>query len=63
MDGSVFPASTSGSLYEPRRDWRVGDLVTINIVTSSDRGNTDNAVADTHRHDQQFDDQLHGRAR
>jgi flagellar L-ring protein precursor FlgH len=42
--GSVFPASTSGSLYEPRRDWRRGDLVTINIVTSSTASNTDNAA-------------------
>jgi flagellar L-ring protein precursor FlgH len=43
VDGSVFMASSSGSLYEPRRDWRVGDLVTINIVTSSVANNTDNA--------------------
>ncbi len=42
-DGSIFPANTSGSLYEPRRDWRVGDLVTINIVTSAAANNTDNA--------------------
>jgi flagellar L-ring protein precursor FlgH len=42
--GSVFLASSSGSLYEPRRDWRVGDLVTINIVTSSVANNTDNAA-------------------
>ena len=40
-DGSVFPATTSGSLYEPRRDWRPGDLVTINIVTSTTANNTD----------------------
>ena len=40
-DGSVFPATTSGSLYEPRRDWRPGDLVTINIVTSTTAANTD----------------------
>ncbi|HYP64401.1 MAG TPA: flagellar basal body L-ring protein FlgH, partial [Acidocella sp.] len=44
QNGSVFPASTSGSLYEPRRDWRVGDLVTIDIVTSSTANNTDNAA-------------------
>ncbi|HUW80215.1 MAG TPA: flagellar basal body L-ring protein FlgH [Acidocella sp.] len=44
MDGSVFPASTSGSLYEPRRDWRPGDLVTIDIVTSATADNTDNAA-------------------
>jgi flagellar L-ring protein precursor FlgH len=44
VDGSVFPASTSGSLYEPRRDWRPGDLVTINIVTSTVAANTDNAA-------------------
>lgn len=43
-NGSVFMASSSGSLYEPRRDWRVGDLVTINIVTSSVANNTDNAA-------------------
>jgi len=41
-DGSVFPAITTGSLYEPRRDWRPGDLVTINIVTSATAANTDN---------------------
>ena len=44
QDGSVFPASTMGSLYEPRRDWRMGDLVTIDIVTSSTASNTDNAA-------------------
>lgn len=44
QDGSVFLASNSGSLYEPRRDWRVGDLVTINVVTSSTANNTDNAA-------------------
>lgn len=44
VDGSVFPASTSGSLYEPRRDWRPGDLVTINIVTSTVAANTDDAA-------------------
>ena len=44
MDGSVFPASTSGSLYEPRRDWRPGDLVTINIVTSATADNSDKAA-------------------
>jgi flagellar L-ring protein precursor FlgH len=42
-NGSVFPASTSGSLYEPRRDWRPGDLVTIDIVTSATAANTDDA--------------------
>jgi flagellar L-ring protein precursor FlgH len=42
--GSVFPATTSGSLYEPRRDWRPGDLVTIDIVTSA---SADNSDADT----------------
>lgn len=42
-DGSVFPDATSGSLYEPRRDWRIGDLVTINIVTSATANDTDNA--------------------
>jgi flagellar L-ring protein precursor FlgH len=40
-EGSVFPASTSGSLYEPRRDWRPGDLVTIDIVTTATANNTD----------------------
>ena len=43
-DGSVFLASNSGSLYEPRRDWQAGDLVTIDIVTSSVANNTDNAA-------------------
>jgi flagellar L-ring protein precursor FlgH len=43
-NGSVFPASSSGSIYAPRRDWRVGDLVTIDIVTSSAASNTDNAA-------------------
>lgn len=42
-DGSVFPVTSSGSLYEPRRDWRRGDLVTINIVTSATAANVDNA--------------------
>ncbi len=42
-DGSVFPVGASGSLYEPRRDWRVGNLVTINIVTSSTANNIDDA--------------------
>ncbi|WP_297494975.1 flagellar basal body L-ring protein FlgH [Acidocella sp.] len=42
--GSVFLASNSGSLYEPRRDWRPGDLVTIDIVTSSVANNTDAAA-------------------
>ncbi len=43
-DGSVFLASSSGSLYEPRRNWQPGDLITINIVTSSLANNTDNAA-------------------
>jgi flagellar L-ring protein FlgH len=42
-DGSVFPDATSGSLYEPRRDWRIGDLVTIDIVTATTANDTDNA--------------------
>jgi flagellar L-ring protein precursor FlgH len=42
-DGSVFPDATSGSLYEPRRDWRIGDLVTIDIVTSTTANDTDNS--------------------
>jgi flagellar L-ring protein precursor FlgH len=41
--GSVFPTDTAGSLYEPRRHWRPGDLVTIDIVTSSTAANTDDA--------------------
>jgi len=43
-NGSVFPATTSGSLYEPRRDWRPGDLVTIDIVTSNSATDIDNAT-------------------
>ncbi|HQT63574.1 MAG: flagellar biosynthesis protein FlgH [Acidocella sp. 20-57-95] len=43
-NGSVFPITTSGSLYEPRRDWHPGDLVTIDIVTSAAAANTDNAA-------------------
>jgi flagellar L-ring protein precursor FlgH len=43
MDGSVYPVMSTGSLYEPRRAWRLGDLVTINIVTSSTAANIDNA--------------------
>ncbi len=44
IGGSVFPSSTTGSLYEPRRDWRLGDLLTIDIVTSASADNTDNAA-------------------
>jgi flagellar L-ring protein precursor FlgH len=44
IDGSVFPSYTSGSLYEPRRDWRVGDLVTIDVVATASAANTDNAA-------------------
>ena len=44
QNGSVFPSATSGSLYAPRRDWRVGDLVTIDIVTSSTASNTDDSA-------------------
>jgi len=43
VDGSVFHPS-SGALYEPRRDWQVGDLVTIDIVTSSLANDTDDAA-------------------
>jgi len=43
-DGSVFPAGISGSLFEPRRDWRVGDLLTIEIVTSAAADKSDNAA-------------------
>jgi flagellar L-ring protein precursor FlgH len=42
-DGSVFPDAVSGSLYEPRRDWRPGDLVTIDIVTATTANDTDNS--------------------
>jgi flagellar L-ring protein FlgH len=41
--GSVFPATSSGSIYEPKRDWRPGDLVAIDIVTSTTAGDTDAA--------------------
>ncbi len=51
-DGSVFPTTASGSLYEPRRDWRPGDLVTINIVTSTTAANTDDDFALAQGHDQ-----------
>ncbi|MDR3520780.1 MAG: flagellar basal body L-ring protein FlgH [Acidocella sp.] len=44
LNGSVFPVTTTGSLYEPRRDWRPGDLVTIDIVTSTVAANNDNAA-------------------
>lgn len=40
-DGSIFPATSSGSLYEPKRDWRPGDLVAIDIVTSTSASNND----------------------
>ncbi len=40
-NGSVFPVTTSGSLYEPKRDWRPGDLVAIDIVTSTTAANND----------------------
>jgi flagellar L-ring protein precursor FlgH len=40
-DGSIFPSSTTGSLYEPRHDWRPGDLVTINIVTTATANDSD----------------------
>jgi flagellar L-ring protein precursor FlgH len=40
-EGSVFPPASSGSLYEPRRNWRRGDLVTIDIVTNAAANNTD----------------------
>jgi flagellar L-ring protein precursor FlgH len=38
----VFPSSSSGSLYEPRHNWKPGDLVTIDIVTSATAANSDN---------------------
>jgi flagellar L-ring protein precursor FlgH len=40
-NGSIFPATTSGSLYEPKRDWRPGDLVAIDIVTTTTASNKD----------------------
>ncbi len=43
-DGSVFPATSSGSIYEPKRDWRPGDLVAIDIVTSTTAVNDDAAA-------------------
>ena len=42
-DGSVFPSASSGSIYEPKRDWRAGDLVAIDIVTSTTAVNNDAA--------------------
>jgi flagellar L-ring protein precursor FlgH len=43
-DGSVFPAASSGSIYEPKRDWRPGDLVAIDIVTSTTAVDNDAAA-------------------
>jgi len=43
LGGSAFPMDNAGSLYEPRRHWRPGDLVTINIVTTSTAADTDDA--------------------
>jgi flagellar L-ring protein precursor FlgH len=40
-NGSIFPATSSGSLYEPKRDWRPGDLVAIDIVTTTSASNND----------------------
>ncbi|WP_459696836.1 flagellar basal body L-ring protein FlgH [Acidisoma sp. C75] len=40
-NGSVFPVTSSGSIYEPKRDWRPGDLVAIDIVTSTSASNND----------------------
>lgn len=40
-NGSVFPVGSSGSLYEPKRDWRPGDLVAIDIVTTTTASNND----------------------
>ncbi len=40
-NGSVFPETSSGSLYEPKRDWRPGDLVEIDIVTATSAANND----------------------
>jgi len=41
--GSAFPMVNAGSLYEPRRHWRPGDLVTIDIVTTATAADTDDA--------------------
>jgi flagellar L-ring protein precursor FlgH len=41
QDGSAFPMDNAGSLYEPRRHWRPGDLVTINIVTTATANDSD----------------------
>jgi flagellar L-ring protein FlgH len=43
-NGSVFPATSSGSIYEPKRDWRPGDLVAIDIVTSTTAADNDAAT-------------------
>jgi flagellar L-ring protein precursor FlgH len=43
-NGSVFPATSSGSIYEPKRDWRPGDLVAIDIVTSTTAVDNDAAA-------------------
>ena len=43
-NGSVFPATSSGSIYEPKRDWRPGDLVAIDIVTSTTAADNDAAA-------------------
>ncbi|GAB0116675.1 flagellar basal body L-ring protein FlgH [Acidisoma sp. 7E03] len=40
-NGSIFPVGSSGSLYEPKRDWRPGDLVAIDIVTTTTASNND----------------------
>ncbi len=42
-NGSVFPAASSGSVYEPKRDWRPGDLVAIDIVTTTTAADNDAA--------------------
>jgi len=43
-NGSVFPPGSSGSLYEPKRDWRPGDLVAIDIVTTTTASNNDSTA-------------------
>ncbi|MCB8874904.1 flagellar basal body L-ring protein FlgH [Acidisoma silvae] len=40
-NGSIFPPNSSGSIYEPKRDWRPGDLVAIDIVTTTAASNND----------------------
>ncbi len=43
-NGSIFPSTSSGSIYEPKRDWRPGDLVAIDIATSTTAAANDAAT-------------------